>query len=142
VPVPVSFKGAFYPSSHDIKVWNCDTTAFLQECVSSIFVQYQSHERYYQPGLLNACGSSEALWSVTDLGFQYTPPPSVLVSGHCIPCSYSHYLQILFIFGNLFFSMLFLFCLFLPFWQSLFLLAFLLYWSFQYVLPIIIQVIW
>ena len=38
-----------------------------------------------------------------DLGLQYAPPPSVLVSAHCMPRSYSHYLQILFNLINPFF---------------------------------------
>jgi len=141
VTLPHSFKSVSHPSSHDTKILNHDTTAFLQECVSSVFARYQSHERYYQPGLLNACGSSEALQSVMDLGFQYTPPPSVLVSSHFMSCSYSHYFQILFNLVSPFFPTLFLLSLFLPFWQSLFLLAFLLYSSFQYALTVIIQVI-
>ena len=34
--------------------------------------------------------------SVVDLGSKYWPPPFLPLSGHCIPVSYSQYLQILF----------------------------------------------
>ena len=98
-----SFKRVFHPSSHNTKVLDRDTTTFHQEYVSSIFTRYRSHEWYYQPGLFNACGSYEALQSVMDLGFQCTPPPSVLVSAHCMSCSYSHYVHILFNLMSLFF---------------------------------------
>lgn len=40
--------------------------------------------------------TSYALKSVVNLNFRFSPPPFLPVSGHCMPISYSHYLQILF----------------------------------------------
>jgi len=45
--LPHSFKSVFHPSSHDTKVLNRDTAAFLQECVSSIFTRYPSCEPWH-----------------------------------------------------------------------------------------------
>ena len=62
--------------------------------------------------------SSQALQSVVDLDFQHNLPPFLPISGHCVPISYSDYLQTFFSLISLLISVVFFFTSFLPFCQS------------------------
>jgi hypothetical protein len=50
----------------------------------------------YSGWMRKSYSSSQKLKSLVDLGFHYCLPPFPVVSGHCLPVFYSHYIKVFF----------------------------------------------